>query len=524
VKCDEAKPECNRCTSTGRTCEGYQQPKKERGTNPAPLLPRNPCDDDEAKEETLTASSGSVWTQSRSNTPPDTSNTTVPPLSGSLGFFITSDPKEMHFLEMFIHEKLPKIWHVELAQPEAWLKLMAQLIWDEPVVRHSAIALCAAHERQRLIMKKERKDPSKYAIEYYNRAIVHLLNDKPDTEAQATRSAIALLACCLLFVTMEMFLGRDGEVRTHLRSGVRIMKQTKFAEFASEEEQLLAANFEALDAHALMYPGTGRSKYDNGMEPKATELSRFALAPCFDDFSHAIRTYYQLCAQIQRYQGQVQTTDQPNSAPLLLTQSHLIQCLEGWLVAYDALKGAASHDRSSTLTGQLLEIAIATQLLCVRGSTDPTHMIYDDMVDDVKALLPQLRAAITLRPASESRFSVDTLSNELMCMWYLYRLCRDPGVRNELKGLLWKAVARRGAWCGMATIMTLERVRALEEEGALPEGADELTAASQIPSANRLAYVAIENNARKNHCKLVYRRVGEPVGVEHTQYILQWWH
>lgn len=30
MKCDEAKPECDRCTSTGRKCDGYvaQKPKK----------------------------------------------------------------------------------------------------------------------------------------------------------------------------------------------------------------------------------------------------------------------------------------------------------------------------------------------------------------------------------------------------------------------------------------------------------------------------------------------------------------
>ena len=27
MKCDEAKPECNRCTSTGRKCDGYVTPK-----------------------------------------------------------------------------------------------------------------------------------------------------------------------------------------------------------------------------------------------------------------------------------------------------------------------------------------------------------------------------------------------------------------------------------------------------------------------------------------------------------------
>jgi hypothetical protein len=32
VKCDEAKPECERCTSTGRKCDGYVTPKPKKAT------------------------------------------------------------------------------------------------------------------------------------------------------------------------------------------------------------------------------------------------------------------------------------------------------------------------------------------------------------------------------------------------------------------------------------------------------------------------------------------------------------
>lgn len=30
MKCDEAKPECERCTSTGRKCDGYVTPKPKK--------------------------------------------------------------------------------------------------------------------------------------------------------------------------------------------------------------------------------------------------------------------------------------------------------------------------------------------------------------------------------------------------------------------------------------------------------------------------------------------------------------
>jgi hypothetical protein len=33
VKCDEAKPNCVRCTSTGRKCDGYQAPVQKRSKN-----------------------------------------------------------------------------------------------------------------------------------------------------------------------------------------------------------------------------------------------------------------------------------------------------------------------------------------------------------------------------------------------------------------------------------------------------------------------------------------------------------
>lgn len=38
MKCDEAKPECERCTSTGRKCDGYVIPKPKKT---APTLKAN---------------------------------------------------------------------------------------------------------------------------------------------------------------------------------------------------------------------------------------------------------------------------------------------------------------------------------------------------------------------------------------------------------------------------------------------------------------------------------------------------
>ena len=38
MKCDEAKPECDRCTSTGRKCDGYVAPKPKKT---APKLKAN---------------------------------------------------------------------------------------------------------------------------------------------------------------------------------------------------------------------------------------------------------------------------------------------------------------------------------------------------------------------------------------------------------------------------------------------------------------------------------------------------
>lgn len=477
----------------------------------------------------------------------------APPVGPALGFFVTSDVKEKRYLDMFLNDTLPSVWQLELKRPEAWRKLMVQLIWDEDVVRHSAIALAAAHERQRLILQRQRSDPSKYAIEYYNKAIGHLLHDKPDTEAQATRASISLLSSCLLFTIMEMFLGRDGAVRTHLQAGVKILLQTKFASFASEELQLLSANFAALDTHARMYPGTGHSSYDTGLEPDAEALHCFSLSPRFASFHHAVTTYYQVCAQIKSYQTELQAVyGQPDSA-LLQFQARLLTYLQGWQAAYTDLKSSeGAQGTASSLNGQLMELGMAVQLLVIKGSHDPTQMIYDSFVDDARALVPRLARAITSRAPAATRFSADTLSNEMMCAWYLFRLCRDPGVRDALKGLLFKAMARRGAWCGMTTLLTLAKVRELEEQGLAPDTAgappslgqgppslgqgppslggpppmghgpaSSIKSAAQIPSKNRLAHVALESFPHKDHCRLVYRRVGSK---KEAETFVELWH
>ncbi|KAI0379043.1 hypothetical protein F5Y04DRAFT_290737 [Hypomontagnella monticulosa] len=171
VKCDEGKPRCQRCISTGRKCDGYVTP----------------------------ASSTSLsWHRPRQLFPN------------------IDDAQERRALEFFI-KAAPSLSGP--TDPYFWTHLVVQFSTFEPAVRHSVVAISSLYEQIQ-------NDPdsvhplvdNRLALGHYNSAIRRL---------KSMENEPLVLLVCVLFVCIEFLLRNREAAISHCNHAVRILENVE---------------------------------------------------------------------------------------------------------------------------------------------------------------------------------------------------------------------------------------------------------------------------------------------------------
>ncbi|KAK6082471.1 C6 zinc finger domain protein [Seiridium cupressi] len=194
VKCDEGRPSCQRCISTGRVCDGYGI----WGGGGNRLQDRRLL---------------------RRNCSPPTELQTRAPLG------ITS-PKQQRCFEWFVFRTAPKI-------PSAffsgfWDTLVFQASSSEAAVFHATLALSSAHQTNPSIGRRSasskllvRDEDESFMLQQYSNAISHLQTHF----SSGTRASVRVtLITCLLFICLELLRGRYRSAIHHLESGLKLLR------------------------------------------------------------------------------------------------------------------------------------------------------------------------------------------------------------------------------------------------------------------------------------------------------------
>ncbi|KAK3944815.1 C6 zinc finger domain protein [Diplogelasinospora grovesii] len=194
VKCDEAKPHCARCSSTGRTCDGYAP--RPRGVyswdellSTRPLVP-----------------------------PPPSPHPPAPALSPVL-----SAP-EGRALEFYRRVVAPVFSCGGGGSDDSafWTQLVSQASQQEPAVRHAVVAISSIYESGQYgeNMGLDPLDSAKgrFALWSYNKALREL------TKTTAADESVVLFVC-ILFVCIETLREDRDAAIAHFRHGVTIFNQ-----------------------------------------------------------------------------------------------------------------------------------------------------------------------------------------------------------------------------------------------------------------------------------------------------------
>ena len=182
VKCDEQKPSCFRCRSTGRKCDGY-----------------------------LSIGSGTVCS-------------TPGPLA--LSVQSTNFPGNERDRRSFDFFRNRTTQHLSgYIETRFWDQTVLQASHFEPAVRHAAIALGSLHENIHLWKRPDHcasvtDVDGSFSLRHYINAIICLRKLLP---APDSRSIELTLVCSAICICFEVLRGNDLSAYAHLKNALKII-------------------------------------------------------------------------------------------------------------------------------------------------------------------------------------------------------------------------------------------------------------------------------------------------------------
>ncbi|KAF1982122.1 hypothetical protein K402DRAFT_397855 [Aulographum hederae CBS 113979] len=377
VKCDETKPSCTRCTSTGRKCDGYVLGQN-RDFSSSPS--RSPAPETQIVTRTV------------------------------------GTPQERRALDFFYSCTAPQLsGYFDAA---FWKKLVLQISQSEPTIRYAVIAVSLAHEQtERAEQLEEEIDGShgQLALKEYNKAISSLsihLSRSPSVQIP--------LMTCVLFICLE-FLRRDVDsAMAHTRNGFNILntwrsRNSLMSSSPSSREESdfvedhLTPIFSRLGITAELFgngfPLTTKVYATNFEEDAPFHFASMAEArvTLVDGMNASLRFIRETTDC--RYMNQI-NIDQ------IIRHTHLLNRLQAWLDGFESFIATRRTSDTNSLTEEeehgsdLLRIHYLTIYVWLSAAISPDEMTYDNHMESFTTIV---RLANKLHDsAAPSAFSTNT--------------------------------------------------------------------------------------------------------------------
>ncbi|KAF5556358.1 transcriptional regulatory moc3 [Fusarium mexicanum] len=190
VKCDQAKPACERCTSTGRTCDGYTSP------SPPPA-----------------SSSHS----SSSSSPPSPQSFDSYNATADLKLILPrQSPQEVRSYRFFLEVTAPSLAGAFYA--DFWLAEVPRVCVSDSAIWHAVVSLGSAHENS---VEYGQGSRSVFALKQFNSAIRCLTESTSPRHADRWRALIV----STIFTYVCTIKGLHDQTRLHLQAGCNLLRE-----------------------------------------------------------------------------------------------------------------------------------------------------------------------------------------------------------------------------------------------------------------------------------------------------------
>ncbi|KAI6781609.1 uncharacterized protein J7T54_005320 [Emericellopsis cladophorae] len=191
VKCDEGRPACHKCVSTGRKCDGY-----------------------------------GIW-GGGSNTPTHLTDGRLALKRNPFPLFVDAPGEDEHCcFEWFRSRTAKKI--PGPFEPVFWETVVLGASFEEPAVLHAVLALGLAHKKESLegdsqdVATDSPDEEEQFILRHYSESIRQLA---PHFVNQSRSSIRVALIACMVFVCLEFIRGRYRTGNEHLKNGMKLLGQ-----------------------------------------------------------------------------------------------------------------------------------------------------------------------------------------------------------------------------------------------------------------------------------------------------------
>ncbi|GAM87597.1 hypothetical protein ANO11243_056240 [Dothideomycetidae sp. 11243] len=452
VKCDEAKPACERCTSTGRKCDGYAGSRSPAGVS-ASKNTQALSFSRTAKRPHIIA----VRPQADANC-----------LSGVLS------AEECRWVLYFSQVAAPAI--SDLADGDFWTNLVPQISCSEPAIRNALLALGSTYTQMEAAASSGQPTnkivASEHSIRHYNKAIAQL-RQYLDSESAMVE---APLICCLIFICLESLFSGHDSLMHHLRSGIAILNSPRFRATGFSPAVGIKRRLEQI----LRRVDAQSTLFGNPVSTRMIDLDQdFPLTVVGSppsDLVQAAATFNHLaalCLNFAKAFGEGTFADfYPGFSPYTV-QTRLQEQLLQWKTGLKDL----DHDQLSSPSLMRLRIQYSAVFVYLCTCLELDEARYDAYMDEFATIVrlatvlsestigdrsSQQKLKMNGDPTNPSAlFSLNAYTNPPL--WLVATKCRDFKLRCAAIELLEKCPTREGLWNAKMHARIARRVVELEE-------------------------------------------------------------
>ncbi|KAJ0422486.1 putative Zn(II)2Cys6 transcription factor [Aspergillus carlsbadensis] len=385
VKCDEERPHCQRCQSTGRKCDGYVPPQQ--------------------KQQQVREASAEL--RIIQHTP----QVTIPThmwMFPAVNKMLNED--EYRSLEFF-HAQT-----ISCFGARAGGSLLNAACHDAGT-RLAVIALGTMH---RLVLYQEETLPHihtrgmQLALQQYNSAIRRGLSHFPRDGADG--SADGILSMCLLFFCFESLQGHFRAALRHGAAGLRILAQQqsegRLTDSALLPPDVIYSMFTGLEGQMLEIDG--QSPLSNGIGPLIRGLARpqqpmWTLEEVNDCFRPIYNDFLRLFSFANRLEDpHIDKAEMARlTAQVLAGYRQIQEDMDAWTLKFDYFLSNIfrwdSADSASQQLVRMLQLWHRMVGVILHMGSPPSETVWDNYTSDFTAMLDLADEIIAMSPPVESR-------------------------------------------------------------------------------------------------------------------------
>ncbi|GAP84596.1 putative Zn2 Cys6 DNA-binding protein [Rosellinia necatrix] len=516
VKCDEGRPSCHRCSSTGRVCDGYG----------------------------VWGGGAAAKQGARAISPRTLSESVRHAVSSHYGKLSAEQETCFRWFRYRTYTKLPLPFITPF-----WHTLVLQACAAEPAILHAALALGSAHQRESLEEGAARQSwvaldaQQGFMLREYGKAIRSL---QPHFSSRDGRSIQVALVVCALFTFFENLLGRYTTANAHLHSGLRLIAEcytcvgysddgtiTVTAKKRGYVDDWIIESFTRLHVQAALL--------GQGLPDLYSRLPMFPIAPIpiiFQSANHAAHHMDRLMLDILQLADQGSLLDNSGVDPAIPVALHerqqaLQRELDLWIEAYNATE----PDRCagfSPVDGFYMKVlrgyhTMAT--IIINTCLEPAReTMYDSCTADFIFLVEQLVAiwkAHVARPVWHLNPWTTEMPRRIShsvgdkgwipLLYFIAVKCRVHRIRLQAVRLLSQTVHKEGVWDSkLVLIIAKEIIRTEEGDFYKDFNDDDKFNVVSIPTIHDITLPPLPD-----YCRLYNVRVGlpeHPLGVLTLEY------